>query len=159
MMVDNITVDGLECIFAWKYKFIPFMQRTGQNMVVADGVAVQRQPIVQRYLKRFGINMVYAAKVKGEINYGYPPYSHCFMPLDHRTFGPFQQRISRQCREYDNTRQWGLLHDNKEALLYDLIEPLFMEPSIVKLSVNDIAKYDDIAREVLRRNGNIKDMK
>ena len=108
--------------------------------------------------------MVYAAKVKEAINYGYPPYSHCFMPLDHddadhRTFGPFQQRISRRCREFDNTRQWGLLHDNEEALLYDIIEPLFMETSIVKLSVNDIAKYDDIAREVLRRNGNIKEMK
>ena len=54
-----------------------------------------------------------------DVEHGYPPYLHPFMPLDHRAFAPYQQEMSKLCK--DECQAYADENDNgsKSCFIFD----------------------------------------
>lgn len=157
--VDVWKVDEDDCIEAFQGNFLQFMRESDSDFLIMDGCRTQHSAKVYDYFADNHIQVHPSAGKPRKTKNGYPPYSHCFMPLDHRVFAPFQQDISRQCQEFENTRTFDLYNDSRLALLYDIITPTFETARYEQLAANDIMNYGKTCRAVIERNGNIKGMK
>ena len=150
--VDKKKVNSRECVKAWKEKLAAFMNATGSKYVICDGVKIQHTKLVKDYLFiNHGIAVHPSACKPHNIKDGYPPYSHCFMPLDHRVFASYQQDISTKTKALAYTSKGPNL-----AKLYDIIIPTFCNQKMRDLARKTIESYSTVCQEVIKRKGSIK---
>lgn len=157
--VDKWRVDQDDVIDAFKDNFLQFMKDTDSDFLIMDGCRTQHSAKVYDFLEDEHIQVHPSAGKPYNAKNGYPPYSPCFMPLDHRVFAPFQQDISRQCKKFEETRTFDLYNDSRLALLYDIITPTFETAQYEQLAANDIMNYGKTCKAVIERNGKITGLK
>ena len=152
--VDFWNVDYEDVIEAFDNEFIDFMNATNSNYVIADGIKMQHRDEVVQHLEKHDIQIHPSACKPHNILNGYPPYSHIFMPLDYRMFAPFQKSICIQCRDMPESYT-----DSKLCFIYDIIKPTWETDANIDLAENTIRNYANVCHEVIRRRGDIKNMK
>lgn len=159
-MVDVWKVDTLDCIEAFERNFAIFMKETESDFVIADGAKMQHSKGFVDFLNDNDITIHPSSGKPHNIKNGFPPYSHPFMPLDYRVFAPFQQDISKQCKVFDLTYQFGgLQYDTRTARLHSIINQTFETEVYEKLASDAIKNYGKTCQEVIARLGDIRGMK
>ena len=68
-------------------------------------------------------------------------------------------RRIKQTEEFDKNYPFGLQYDTKESRLYDIIAPTFLRPDVVKISIDQIEKYDETCLKVIGHHGDITKVK
>ena len=154
MVEINNNIDNTDVIDAFKKEFISFMQSTNSNYVIADGVKCQHKKSVYDYLGGYDIKVHPSACKPNNIRNGYPPYSHCFMPLDHRVFAPYQAEIYQVVRD-----EWDKYPYSRHLFLYDKIKKIYETDKYMMIAENAIANYAKVCKDVIKRGGDIKNYK
>ena len=158
LTVDVWKVSEDDCIEAWEERFIPFMKETYSDYVICDGCKMQHTKAVKDLLEDNHIQLHPSACRPHNVRRGYPPYSHCFMPLDYRVFSKFQEDIHQQTMQMEEEFEYDLHTDNRLSRLYDIIEDTWHTSDMEVLARNTILQYGDISRRVVIANGRINDI-
>ena len=148
------SIDSDDVIEAFDEEFVAFMQQTNSNYVIADGVKIQHTQSVKNFLRENDLQMHPSNCHPHNTANGYPPYSHCFNPLDYRVFAPFQREISQLCRERNADSD-----DTKYVYLYDIIKSTFETDKYANLARDCINNYGNICKNIIQRKGDIKNFK
>ena len=120
-MVDTWKIDHVDVMEAYEHEIIPFMNETGSDYVIADGVPMNHAQEVRDLLEEHEIRLHPSACRPHCIDDGYPACSHPCMPLDFRAFAPYQKEVCAYNKEfYDGPKTQSA----KQVWLYDDIEAI-----------------------------------
>ena len=157
--VDIWKITSEDVIEAFEYNFIPLARIVEADYFICDGVKIQHAQEVRDMCEEHEIRIHPSACKPHNIVNGYPPYSHCFMPLDHRAFAPYQQELSALCKaaypQYANDNN----DDGKLCFLFDNMVGVWDRLKYMNICAETIINYGDICEEVIEREGDIKGMK
>ena len=153
--VENHKVDGREVIKAFEEVIAQFMDDTGSDYIICDGVGVQYCPAVVDYLDSIGVTL------HSQTDHpAYPSYSHDFNILDFKCFGDYQQDVAKETQALERSETFDLWHDTREALLWEISYDEWMfNPKPARTAKKCIRDYDLLCREVIRRRGDMKNIK
>ena len=157
--VDIWKVDSEDVIEAFENCFIPMARILDVDYVICDGVKMQHTKEVRDMVEEHDIRIHPSACAPHNVKNGYPPYSHPFMPLDHRAFAPYQQAMSKLCKqEYPD---YALENDNdsKMCFLFDNIVKVWDTAEHWEICANTIANYGVTCQDIIDNEGNIKGLK
>jgi len=154
--VDLWNVDEDDCLEAWKDNFKLFCEQSDSDYVIADGCKMQHSKKMKDWFDSNHLRLHPSACRPENIKNGYPPYSHCFMPLDHKIFGCYQSMISKQTRELEKEGTFDIWHDSRLAQLHDIITETFENSYIESIAVDAIRDYGLVCKKVYDLEGDIR---
>ena len=157
--VDIWKIGSDDVIEAFEYNFIPFARIVEADYFICDGVKIQHAKEVRDMCEEYEIRIHPSACKPHNSSNGYPSYSHCFTPLDHRAFAPYQQDLSAPCKAAYSQYAEDNDDDVKMCFLFDNMVRVWDTLKYMNNCEEAINNYDTVCVEVIEREGDVKGLK